>query len=395
MIIRKGFKYRLYPTKEQESLLLQHGGNARFLWNTLLKENMDYYKKTKKFKFGHEMTVSIPKKKVEYPFLTVSFSQSLQMVARQLDKALKDSFKKDKRFPKFKKKSLLNDSFTCPQKWRLGKGFVFIPKIGEVKWIKHRPLQGKPKSITISQEGEQWYCAVNCEVIIEDKEKTIDNIVGIDVGLKTFTTLSDGTQIENPKFTKKYEKKLAREQRRLSRKQKGSTNKDKQRMIVRAVHRKISNARNDFLHKTSSSIIKNCDGVVLEDLNIKGMVKNHCLAKSISDVSWSEFGRQLEYKSEWNNKYFAKVDRYYPSTKTCSTCGHIQNMPLEVRVFKCEKCLIELDRDKNASINIKKEGLNIIKNTDGQSGIYACGDCVSPIFDRQYSLKQEKEGLVN
>jgi len=395
MIVNKSFKYRLSPTIEQESLLLQHGGNARFLWNNLLKENMDYYEETKKFKFAHEMTVSIPKKKVEYPFLAVSFSQSLQMVARQLDKALKDSFKTEKGFPKFKKKSLLNDSFACPQKFRLGKGFVFIPKVGEVNWVKHRALQGKPKSITISQDGNQWYCSVLCEVNISEKPKRQDNIVGIDVGLKAFATLSDETKIENPKFAKKYERKLAREQRRLSRKKKGSNNKFKQRLKVRSVHRKIGNSRNDFLHKISSLIIKNFDGAVLENLNIKGMVKNHCLSKSISDVSWFEFGRQLEYKSIWNSKHFTKVDRFYPSTKTCSFCGHIQNMPLDVRVFRCEKCHFEIDRDENASINIKNEGLNIIKNTDGQSGIYACGDCVRPVFDRQYLLKQEKEGLVS
>jgi len=155
MKILKGFKYRLYPTEEQRQILLQHGGNTRFLWNYLLGDNMEYHKRTGKFKFAHEMVVSIPKIKREYDFLTLSFSQSLQMVARQLDKALKDCFENDKGFPKYKAKSKMRDSFTIPQKWKLRRGAVYIPKIGWVRWRKHRALQGKPKHITITQDGDQ------------------------------------------------------------------------------------------------------------------------------------------------------------------------------------------------------------------------------------------------
>jgi len=257
MLIQKGFKYRLKPTKEQKQKLLQHGGNVRFVYNYFLKQNIDYYNETKKFKFYHELATSLPKLKQEYSFLKESFSQSLQMVTRHLDKALKDSFKKEKGFPSFKKKHLLNDSFTCPQKYRLGNGFVFIPKIGEVKWIKHRPLEGKPKSITISQDGNNWYCSVLCEYEIKEQQKKVNDIVGIDVGLKNFLTLSDKTVINNPKHLKKYEKKLAKEQRKLSKKQRGSINRFKQRMKVRKIHTKIKNIRQDFLHKTSYLIIKN------------------------------------------------------------------------------------------------------------------------------------------
>lgn len=386
MLIQKGFKYRIFPTEEQEKCLLQCGGNIRFLWNYALKTNQDYYKETGKFKFYHELAVLLPKLKEEYPFLKESFSQSLQMILRQFDRALKDSFKKEKGFPSFKKKMLLNDSFTCPQAWRLGKGFVFIPKIGEVKWIKHRPLTGKPKSITISQDGDMWYCSVLCEYLISDKEKSFDNVVGCDVGLKEFATLSDGTVINNPKHTKKYEKKLAKEQRKLSRKQKGSNNRFKQRLKVRKIQNKIRDTRKDFLHKTSNSIAKNYDGIVVENLNVKGMMKNRCLAKSIGDVSWSEFNRQLEYKCRWNFKYYSKIGMFEPTSKTCSNCGCIQEMPLSKRVFNCSDCGISIDRDLNASLNIRNIGLN----TDGQSGIYACGD-----GSLELSLKQEKECLVN
>jgi len=386
MLIQRGYKYRILPTKKQEEFLLQCGGNARFLWNYVLKINQDYYKETGKFKFYHELAVSLPKLKEEYPFLLESFSQSLQMVLRQFDKALKDSFKKEKGFPSFKKKMLLNDSFTCPQKWRLGKGFVFIPKIGEVKWLKHRAMQGKPKSITISQDGDKWYCSVLCEYNINDEEKNLDNVVGCDVGLKEFATLSDGTIISNPKHTKKYENKLAKEQRKLSKKQKGSKNRFKQRLKVRKIQNKIRDTRKDFLHKTSNSIAKNYDGIAVEDLSIKGMMRNHRLAKSIGDVSWSEFSRQLEYKCRWNFKHYIKVDRFFPSSKTCSNCGCIQEMPLSKRIFDCPDCGIALDRDLNASLNIRNIGFNTL----GYSGIYACGDS-----SLELSLKQEKECLDN
>jgi putative transposase len=386
MLIQRGYKYKILPTKEQEESLLQCGGNTRFLWNYVLKINQDYYKETGKFKFYHELAVSLPKLKEEYPFLKESFSQSLQMVLRHFDKALKDSFKKEKGFPSFKKKMLLNDSFTCPQKWRLGRGFVFIPKIGEVKWIKHRAMKGKPKSITISQDGDKWYCSVLCEYTIPDKAKECDNIVGCDVGLKEFAILSDGTVISNPRHTKKYENKLAKEQRKLSKKQKGSKNRFKQRLKVRKIHNKIRDTRKDFLHKTSNSIAKNYDGIFVEDLNIKGMMKNHCLAKSIGDVSWSEFNRQLEYKCKWSFKYYLKIGRFEPTSKTCSNCGCVQEMPLSKRIFDCPDCGISIDRDLNASLNIRNIGLNTV----GHTGINACGD-----GSLELSLKQEKECLVN
>jgi putative transposase len=386
MLIQRGYKYRILPTKEQEKLLLQCGGNTRFLWNHVLKINQDYYKETGKFKFYHELAVSLPKFKEEYPFFKESFSQSLQMVLRQFDKALKDSFKKEKGFPSFKKKMLLNDSFTCPQKWRLGKGFIFIPKIGDVKWIKHRAMKGKPKSITISQDGNKWCCSVLCEYTVPDKEKEYDNVVGCDVGLKEFATLSDGTVINNPKHTKKYENKLTKEQRKLSKKQKGSKNRFKQRLKVRKIQNKIRDTRKDFLHKTSNSIAKNYDGIFVEDLNIKGMMKNHCLAKSIGDVSWSEFNRQLEYKCKWGFKHYFKIGRFDPTSKTCSNCGCIQEMPLSKRVFDCPNCGISIDRDLNASLNIRNIGLNTVGHTE----IYACGD-----GSIELSLKQEKECLVN
>ena len=374
MKVHKGFKFRLYPTKEQESMLLQQAGNTRFLWNKFLESNLKTYKDTQKFQFSYEMITSLPKLKDKFEFLKLSFSQSLQQVGRQLDKALKESFKKSKGFPKFKKKGN-RDSFTVPQRFSIHQKFVKLPKIGKVKWVKHRKIGGNPKFLTVSRDGEQWYCSITCEVNLTDKQYSNKNIVGIDVGLKEFVTLSDNTVIHNPRHLNKQLDKLKREQRWLSRKTKGSNNRKKQIEKIQTVHRKIRNTRKDFLHKTSSNMIAKYSGVVLEDLNVSGMMKNHCLAKSISDVSWYEFSKMLEYKSLWNAKYFIKIDRWFASSKICSSCGNKKvDLTLKDRTYICESCGNILDRDYNASKNILTEGLNILKTTGGQPGSNACGD---------------------
>jgi putative transposase len=195
---------------------------------------------------------------------------------------------------------------------------VYIPKVGEVEWIKHRPIKGKVKHITVKQDGDQWYCSVNVEIKAKIPTIKDENIVGIDFGLKTYATMSDGEVVDNPKVLNKYQRKLKRATRSLSRKAKGGCNRKKQRVRVSRIHRKIRNVRRDFQHKCTRSMIAKCDGFVLEDLNIKGMVKNHCLAKAISDVGWYEAKRQLKYKSEWFGKLYLEVGRFDPSSKCCS-----------------------------------------------------------------------------
>lgn len=394
MIILKGFKYKLKPTDEQKQMLLQHGGNTRFVYNKLLETNEKKYKEEGKFNFGYDMKMSIPEMKAAFPFLKLSNSQSLQRVGDNFDGALK-RFLKDRKinpnigFPSHKKR-FENDSFYVPQNFGLYKTKVQIPKIGKIQWIKHKPLQGKPKSVTISQDGKDWFCSVLCEVNIKEKPFKEENMVGIDVGLKEFATLSDGTSVKRLRITKKYEDKLSKEQRRLSRKVKGSNNRNKQRSIVRKVHRKIKNVRKDFLHQTTYDMITKYDGFCLEKLNVEGMLKNHKLAKSIQDVSWFEFNRQLEYKSKWNFKHYVQIDTFFPSTKTCSGCGSKKNISLEERTYICEECGLIIDRDLNASINIEREGIRMLKNTIGTMGINACGD--APIGA---SMKQEKELHIN
>lgn len=394
MKIRRAYKFRLYPKQEQVAALRQHGGNARFLWNALLRLNQDKYESEKKFVFAHDMVTSIPQLKKEHDFLQLSFSQSLQQVARQLDRALKDCFAKSKRFPVFKKKGKQNDSFTVPQKFRIGKHYVFIPKIGEVSWVKHRPIKGKVRHLTISQDGEQWYCSVNVELKCKERPvSTNSDLVGIDVGLKTFATMSDSSVIENPKILKKYEKRLATAQRRLSRKQKDSRNRYKQRNKVQRLHRKVRNVRRDFQHKATAHMIAKYEGFAMEDLNIKGILSNHCLSKAVSDCGWFEFKRQLRYKSEWNGKPLVEIGRFEPSSKTCSGCGWInKNLTLKDREFICLECGQVMDRDWNAAVNIRNIGLKILRDTQEFTPV-EIGGC-SPAYAGQcQSMKQEKEVL--
>ena len=430
MLIRKGFKYRLYPTLEQESQLLQQSGNTRFLWNKLLESNLKTYEETKKFQFSHEMIVSIPKLKEEFKFLKLSFSQSLQQVGRHLDKAIKRSFspeivkerskkisqaktsrEKAKAFdygkPKFKKKKQF-DSFTVPQRFICNKKNVNLPKIGKVKWTVHRKWEGFPKFLTVSRDGKQWYCSVACEVNIPDKQLPDinlckENIVGIDMGLKEFATLSDNTVVSNPRHLNKKLKKLKREQRRLSRKVKGSNNRTKQVEKVQVIHRKVRNTRKDFLHKTTSDMIAKYSGVVLEDLNIKGMMKNKKLSRHISDVGWYEFARQLEYKSLWNAKRFEKVDQWYASSKICNKCGSKKvDLRLSDRIYVCENCGNIVCRDFNASSNIRDEGIGILigktKTTVGHTGSNACGEDKVHVFsvkEKQVVFSEAGKRITN
>lgn len=280
MRMLKAYKFKLNPTDEQKQLLAQQGGSCRWLWNHFLEINQAEHAKSGKFIFAHNLITSLPKLKKEFKWLGNTFSQSLQQVARHFDRALKDCFKKSKGFPTTKKKHLMRDSFTVPQKFRVERNYVFIPKVGEVPWIKHRAIKGKIKHLTITQDGEHWYCSVCVELKIRNKTSVIKqyDIVGIDVGLKTYATLSDGSTIENPKTLNQYQKQLNRANRRLHKRVNGSKNREKQRLVVAKLHRKVRNVRRDFQHKTTHSMITKCGGFVLEDLNIKGMVKNHCLA---------------------------------------------------------------------------------------------------------------------
>ena len=374
-IIKKAYKFRIYPTLEQVIFFLKNFGCVRKVYNLMLddrKKSYEEYKST-----GIKTEYPTPAKyKEEYPYLKEVDSLALANAQLNLEKTFKNFLKnKDFAFPKYKCKSNPVQSYTTNNQNTIyiKDSYIKLPKLKSLVKIKlHREIKGVIKSVTISKNSlDHYFVSILCEEEIEELPKTNKNI-GIDLGIKEFATMSDCTKVENLKLSKEYEKKLKREQRKLSRRCKlakdsdkrllDSKNYQKQKKKVAKIHNKIRNKRKDFINKLSTKIINNHDIICIEDLNIKGMLKNHKLAKSISDVSWSEFVRQLEYKANWYGRKIVKVPTFYPSSKTCSSCGNIkETLTLSERIYLCECCGLEIDRDYNASINILRKGLEILK----------------------------------
>jgi putative transposase len=365
--INKAYKYRLVPNEEQLDQLNRMVGCSRFVYNHFLKLNKDQYEIDQTFVFTHEMVTMLPKLKEEYPWLSEAFSQSLQTTVRNLGVAFQSLFNGKAKFPTFHKKGR-HDSFTCPQKFRVEeeRSIVFIPKVGEVKIRVHKQfrcrkhLKGEICSITVSRVCGIWYVSVLVEREIEDKLISHKKSVGIDIGIKEFAFLSNGKSIENPRYYREYEAQLARVQRELSRKKKHSRNWYKQLRKVHRIHNKIANSRRDFQNKESTKIVNHYGIICLEDLNIKGMVKNHNLAKSISDAGWGVFTSMLDYKARWGHKTTVYVPRFFPSSQICSKCGSRKIMPLKLRTYTCEGCGAIIDRVYNASKNIEQKGLEML-----------------------------------
>ena len=360
----KAYKFRLSPTEEQSVLLSKHFGCARFVYNHFLKEKQDHYllnKKTKNFNNCCKSLTEL-KSKEEYNWLKEVNSQAIQASLHNLENAYQAFFAKRSKFPKFKSKKSNYDSFHVPQSVKLLKNNkVQIPKFKEgIQFIKHREIKGKICSASISRTptGKYYISILTEQEPAKYLEKTGKSI-GIDLGIKDFAITSEGAKYTNPKFLYKFQRKLKTAQQHLSRKVKGSKSRDKARIKVAKIYEKITNSRNDMQHKVSMRLIRKYDTIALEDLNVKGMVKNHCLAKAISDTAWSSFVAKLEYKAQWYGKTVIKIDRFFPSSKTCSDCGHIrESLLLDERVWACV-CGSKHDRDVNASKNILKRALVI------------------------------------
>jgi len=355
----KSYKYKLKPNEEQEVLLNKHFGSIRFIYNHFLNErNVEYENNKKSLNYyDNANDLTKLKKSEEYSWLNEINSQSLQYSLKYLDGAYNNFFKFKKGFPRFKSKKSKN-SFSVPQSVKLINGKLIIPKFKEpIDLILSRSFSGIIKSCTISKTPtKEYFVSILVETEHTKLEKTGKSI-GIDLGLKDFVITSEGFKYKNNRYTKTYERKLKEHQQHLSRKTKGSNRYYKQKLKVANIYKKITNSRLDNLHKVSTELIKKYDVIVLEDLNIKGMIKNHKLSKHISDASWSKFIELLTYKAEWNDKEIVKIDRFFPSSKTCNCCGYInQNLKLDIREWTCPSCKIKLDRDLNASINILKEG---------------------------------------
>lgn len=359
----KAFKYKLKPNNDQIVLLNKHFGSIRYVYNYFLNERKNEYENNKNTLNYYDNAKSLTelKTKDEFNWLKEINSQSLQYSLKSLDGAYQNFFKYKKGFPKFKSKKSKN-SFSVPQSVSIKDNTLIIPKFRDgVKLIKHRDFEGKIKSCTISKTPtNEYFVSILVDTSNDFKFEKTNKTIGIDLGLKDFLITSEGYKYKNNRYTKTYAKKLKIQQQHLSRKQKGSKKYEEQRLKVARLHKKITNSRVDNLHKISTDLIKKYDTIILEDLNIKGMVKNHKLSKHISDASWGTFISFLEYKAKWHDKEILKVDRFFPSSKTCNCCGYInQNLKLDMREWICPSCNTNLDRDINASKNILKEGLKI------------------------------------
>lgn len=353
----KAFKYRLIPTKEQSVLLNKHIGACRFVYNLALETKQTAYAGYKVNLNCFDLIKQIPELKKECEWLKEINSQSLQQPIRNLDNAFTRFFKGQGDFPKFKKKSN-GGSFNVPQNVYLENSKLIIPKFKKgIDVVLHRPIKGEIRQATISRTPTgKYFVSILCETGETNKPKVKieeNTSVGIDLGIKTFLVTSDGEYFDNPKFLRNSISKLKYVQRKFS-KNKGKRAKN----TLAKLHEKVSNQRKDFLHKTSSKLISENQTICIEDLNIKGMLSNHKLAQSISDCGWSMFVNMLEYKAEWYGKNILRIGRFEPSSKLCSCCGNInKELTLQVREWTCSSCNSLLDRDVNASINIKNFAL--------------------------------------
>ncbi len=360
----KVIKARIYPTEQQKVSLAKAFGTTRWVWNHFLALTNQTYKETGKGIAKYDMIKQLPKlkKQKETEWLKETYSQSLQSVCLNLSRAFVNFFEKRAKYPRFKSRHG-KQFLIYPQNVKLGENKIYFPKLDWIDAVIHRPINGAIRTVTITKNcAEQYYASV----MLEDgkdlpKPNPKGKAIGIDLGLAHFCITSDSQKFNNPRWLKKYEKNLKIKQQQLSRKKKGSKNRNKSRLKVAKVHNKITRCREDFHHKLSRRIVNENQVLVLENLAIKNMVKNHNLAKAVSQVGWGQFCTMLKYKAEQEGKIYLEVDRFFPSSKTCHVClNQVGSLPLEVRTWTCNSCMTTHDRDINAAISLRDEGLRLL-----------------------------------
>ncbi len=381
------FKYRFYPTTEQEKLLRKTLGCTRLVYNRALAARTEAWYEQQQ-RIGYKETSSMLtqwKKQPELKFLNEVSCVPLQQGLRHLQKAFANFFAGRTKYPLFKKKRNGGSAEFTKSAFRYTNGNVYLAKCAQplpIRWSRKLPDGVIPSTVTVSlTPSGRWHVSLLVDVEIQLLPRLSKNI-GIDLGITSLIATSDGDKVANPKtFQAKY-RKLRRAQKALSCKQKGSRNREKARLKVARIHAQIVDARTDFLHKLTTQLIRDNQVIAVEDLAVKNMVKNHKLANSITDASWSELVRQLEYKSEWYGRELVKIDRWFPSSKRCSNCGHIvEKMPLDIRQWECRECGTNHDRDVNASLNILAAGL----------AVSVCGATIRPEQSKSVKAGAKKQ----
>ena len=387
-------KVRLYPTTEQQVILAQHFGCSRWWWNHALNLCIETYQLTGKGLSQSALNAFLPKlkKQEETEWLSGCYSQVLQATTLNLVTAYRNFFEGRAKYPRFKAKRN-KQSIQYPQSVLIVDSYLKFPgRVGVVKAKIHRPIEGTIKTVTVSMmPSGKYFASILTEVEGDNPpSNTNGKVAGIDLGLKDFAIVNDGvktSKFANPKHLSKHERNLARKQRKLARKEKGSNSRNKARKLVARVHERVSNVRQDYLHKLSRKLVDENQVIVVESLNTKGMVRNHKLAASISDVGWGMFVNFLSYKLEKEGKVLVEIDRWFPSSKLCSNCHYqIAEMPLGVREWTCPSCGTHHDRDGNASANIRAEGIRILSVSG--TGTAADGGNVRPKLGRKPKLTQ-------
>jgi putative transposase len=378
---------RLTPTKEQQTLLAKHFGCIRYVYNLFLDRRNKFYLEAKEKQLAKKTLTYVDmakeltqiKSREETEWLNECNSQALQHAIKHLDGAYNRFYKKLSKFPRFKSKKS-KQSFRVPQHVTIHNGRIHFPKFKEgIRIDSHREVEGEINFATITKNAAgQYYACIGVTRNIDHKPKT-NGVIGIDLGVKSLVICSNGQSFPNIKATKKYENRLRLRQEELSRTKKGSRGRDKAKLKVGKLHTKIANVRHNHLHQISHKLVSENQTLILEDLSVKDMMSDHKLAKSIADCSWSELVRQITYKANWYGRTVVKIDRYFPSSKTCNHCGYINDsLSLNDREWECSRCQRLLDRDYNASLNILRQGLNMSNLTAGTAGLATCPD-VRPV----------------